>query len=475
MKILSYLKHTLTAAAVAVMLLPSLAVQAAVTPSVQANAYILYEPDRDMILHAQNETTRIYPASMTKILTAVVMEQYIKPTDIVVAGNEIYNIPLDSSKAGHELGEVLTGENLLRGLIIPSGNETACIVALEVARRVSGDEDISYANAEKLFCGLMNDYAKAIGAKDTHFVNPHGYHADTHYTTAYDLALIVREAMKSDLIRKIALETEYNGPSAPQNAEGTRKIVDHVWRSHNEMIINGVYYYQHATGLKTGFTNEAGECLAATAEREDGSRLIAIVCNSPADIRWADARQLFEYGFTQFSEYTIQTEGQLIGKLEIAKPRLGDQTTLEYFAVQELRAFLNESQVPNIVCDVTIDKAFLAVNEPDPETGEISDEQFIKAPLEKGTVIGSVAYSLNGETLFTDTLIAGRDVLERTFNTDMDHYVAKVKSTVFSVKAIPHWIGAIVAVILIIVLIVMLVKRGRRNRSGKYHFRGRRW
>ena len=442
-------------------------------PRVFAETYILYEPDRDMILFAKDESRRIYPASMTKILTAILAEEYIDLDEIVIVGNEIDNIPGDSSRAYHEVGEAITGENILRGLIIPSGNETACIVAMYVAREISGDPDISYKDAEKLFCDLMNERARELGALDTHFTNPHGYHAGSHYTTAYDLAMITAAALESEVIMRLALETSYVGPSAVTN-DDSLKIVEHSWPSHNKLVMAGAEGYAYATGLKTGYTDDAGECLAATATK-DGANLIAIVCNSPADMRWADVKELFEYGYNAFTEHRVQEDGITLGTIEVSDPRLGDETTLTYYAVGAFDMYLNTEQIENIVRDVTIDKARIAPPVTDEETGETDSTPRILAPITEGEVIGSVAYSLKGEILFTGEVVAGRTVEERTYNTDMDFYIAELKAAAFSVKAIPYWIAGILVPILIIVLIVTLVRRSRRRNSGRYHFNSRRW
>jgi len=452
-------------------MLPSMmAVRAEMLPAVQASSYILYEPDRDLVLFEKDAEQRIFPASMTKILTAILVEEYIAPDEIVIVGSEILNIPSDSSLANHKVGDAISGENLLRGLIIPSGNETACIVAMHVARKVSGDANMTYADAEQYFCNMMNEKAKEFGAKDTNFTNPHGYHAATHYTTAYDLALITREAMKSALISRIATETLYVGPSAIVAVDSGLQITNHNWPTHNKLIQDGAEGYAYATGLKTGYTEPAGECLAATAEK-DGRRLIVIVCNSPSEARWVDAKNLFEYGFTQFADRVLLEEGQLMGSVEMANPQLGDEMSLEYFAAEGFSAFLSEEQFANVTCEVAVDPMRIVVNPPDAETGEPDDVQRIAPPIAEGEEIGTVTYSVAGEVLFTGALVAGRSVEARTFNSDVDHYM----KIVFSTSAIPYWIVGVLLLAAVVVVIVILVRRGGGRRNGRYHFQKRRW
>jgi len=465
-------------AAIMIYAVPMPAVAQAVSispPVILAESFILYEPDRDMILYAKDETKRMYPASITKILTALLVEEHIAADELLIAGAEIKQIPADSSRARHEEGEALSRINLLRGLIIPSGNETANIVAMHIARQISGNYDISYRDAEALFSGVMNEKTKALGAEDTNFVNPHGYHAGAHYTTALDMARITKAALESELIMQIAMETEYIGPSALTD-DPSLQITEHNWTAHNLLVQAGVAHYPYATGLKTGFTTPAGECLAATAEK-DGRRLIAILFNVPKDMRWQDAQNLFDYGFEAFGEHTLQEAGEIIGRIDIQNPRLGDPQTMRYYAKDDCVVFVNKADQANIVQDIAIDRALLAPPVVDEETGETDDTPRITPPVERGAVVGSVAYSLNGEILYTGELLAAADVEARTFNTDADYYVTKFKSEAFTLSAIPYWFMGITVPVASIVFVVFLVRRGRQKNSGRYYFekRGRRW
>ena len=202
---------------------------------------------------------------MTKMLTSMVVLDNMDLNETITVDSSINEIPWDSSVAGLEYGEVMTVENLIRGLIIPSGNDVAAAAASAVAKKNLGKE-VSYSEAEQYFAGLMNEKAKELGCTDSNFVNPHGYHNDNHYTSAYDMSLIAQAAMKYDIIKTVAAEIKFSGNSAgKQKYNVSGKTVEHTWYSHNNLITNGADYYKYATGIKTGFTDQAGDCLAASA------------------------------------------------------------------------------------------------------------------------------------------------------------------------------------------------------------------
>ena len=142
---------------------------------------------------------RLYPASTTKILTGLLALEYGDLDEIVTVGNEANLCAYDSSKAGIDLHEEISLRNLLYGLMLPSGNDAAYVIPVHIGRKVKGDSSLSIDEALKIFIALMNKRSRELGAIHSNFENPDGYHHDNHYTTAHDLALITREAMKYDI------------------------------------------------------------------------------------------------------------------------------------------------------------------------------------------------------------------------------------------------------------------------------------
>ena len=149
-------------------------------PELTASAAILIEESTGTILYEKNADQKMYPASMTKVLTALVALDYFQPEELIKVGSEINEVSLDSSKAGHVVGETLTMKNAIRGLIIPSGNDSANVIAAAVARRAENDDSLSFRQCEAVFTDLMNKKAAELGAKNSHFANADGYHDDNH-------------------------------------------------------------------------------------------------------------------------------------------------------------------------------------------------------------------------------------------------------------------------------------------------------
>lgn len=456
---------------------------------IQAKAAILVEQESGRVLYQRKANDKMYPASMTKILTALVALDYLAPDEIVVAGAEVNAVPYDSSKAGHFAGESLLVENLIRGLIIPSGNETACVAANAVARRVQAGTEMTYTQAEKLFCSLMEKKARALGAKSSNFVNPHGYHSPDHYTTASDMALIARAAMSNPLIAEIADEKEFIGNGAGSMPDPILKTQLYEWRTHNYLIGAGEYSYPYATGIKTGYTYEAGDCLAAAATK-DGISLIAIVFDSSDPGRWTDCIRLFDYGFETFAHREVQRPGAILDTVSVANALLGESDTLEITARGSSSCYLSEDELARVQREIFYDGAFLAT-EDEIENDALDKEKRSRkkdgkdekasapetaggvtliAPIQQYAVVGEIRYTLEGETIFTDQVIATRGIAERTSKSDRQYYVNELKKDVFSFGAIPYWAGG---VFLAAAGLLVIRKISRRRGRRAYGFKNR--
>lgn len=431
------------------------AVYAIEQPVVSAEAAILVEATTGRIVYSKNSSARMYPASMTKVLTALVMLDYIEPTDLVTVGYEINEIPADSSKAGHVYGEVITGENLVRGLIIPSGNETANVVAKNVARIYTGNENLSYQESEKIFMELMNKKAKDLGAVNSNFVTPHGYHDDNHYTTAEDMAKISAAAMKNDVIRKVAKEVSFEGDSAGEFKSDGMFTVYHKWLTHNLLIKpNNQYYYDYANGLKTGFTDQAGSCVAATAEK-DGVELIAIIFKGDDSSRWIDAKTLFEYGFNNYAFRTVQSNDEIIKTLQLDNPPLADSAPLNIVTNKEAKVYTTQEEFDNIVFDITYNNEMLSQ-----QLDEVG-EPIVKVPIKSDIEVGTITYKLDNEVMYEGQLVSDREVEARTIKSDLKYYFDKVIDFVTSWKMIPT---IIIFAVVAVMLTRFINKRRKKNR-----------
>ncbi|MBR5774316.1 MAG: D-alanyl-D-alanine carboxypeptidase [Clostridia bacterium] len=266
--------------------------QKPVSVSIQyVNNALLYDVTNDKILFEKNASTKCYPASTTKLLTASVALYYMHGDTLMTVGDEIKMIGYDSSVCGLEVGYKLTLSQLITGLMMNSGNDAAYTIAVNVARFVSGNSNMSNSAAVKYFASLMNDFAKRLGATGSNFVNPDGYHDPNHYSTARDLLLIAKEAMKYSVVR--------NAGSTYEMKISTLSGEWLTFKNTNSLINpNSQYYYPAATGLKTGMTYGAGYCLIATATK-DGRTLLSIAMGASNDKgRCTDTINMFNAGFS---------------------------------------------------------------------------------------------------------------------------------------------------------------------------------
>lgn len=264
-----------------------------INPSIKINAEsaILLDSKTGKVLYHKNATTAVYPASTTKLMTALVAIELCDLDKEVTIGNEVNYIASDSSRAYLAEGERLTFQMLLDGMLVPSGNDAAYAVAACVGRVSLHNDKVDSKTAIKEFVRLMNEKATELGLKNTCFKNPDGYDEEGQYTTAYDMGIIAIEALKNNTIRTIT------GKSYARNVFLSGEDV--TWYSSNKLIVSGSgKYYKYAIGLKTGSSSLAGRCLVSAAEK-DGSTYISVVMNSSIAGRWDDSIALLEYGITE--------------------------------------------------------------------------------------------------------------------------------------------------------------------------------
>ena len=421
-------------------------------PELTASAAILIEESTGTILYEKKADERMYPASMTKVLTALVALDYFKPEELIKVGYEINEISLDSSKAGHTVGEMLTMKNAIRGLIIPSGNDSANVIAAAVARRVENDENLSFARCEAIFTDLMNQKAEELGAKNSHFSNAHGYHAADHYTTAKDMALISKVFMQNPTLEEIANERSFVGNGADNmfTTDASVKTQDYAWRSHNLLITGGEYNYGYASGIKTGFTNEAGDCVTAAA-RNDAMHLIAVVFHSEDPNRWIDAKNLFEYGFNQYEERVVYGGNESLAEIPLTKHKKSGGDTLSAVLGEPLVAYLPVGGTEKLSATVTCEESLTVTD----KEGQI----LLKAPVEKGDKIGTVVIKAEEQVVMEAPVYAGRTVEKGTIFS----MIAELFQNLFTLKGLLVFVGILVGVGILFFIIRVFLRRRYRG------------
>lgn len=255
------------------------------------NAITVYDMTADKMLFAKNENKHISIASTTKLLTCLVALSVFQPDDVITVGQEIYLRKPNSSVCLIQPGHKLKIRTLIAALLLPSGNDAAYTVAVNTARKHSGQPDMSYERAVSYFANLMNEEAKKLGCENTYFVNPEGWDNPNHYSTASDMTKIACAALNNAIIASIA------------NIHYSRfyfysgEWID--WYNTNKLLDpESKYYYPYAHGLKTGTTNAAGKCLIAFAEKDGRKLLICAYGCKEEDDRFGRVRDIFEYVYS---------------------------------------------------------------------------------------------------------------------------------------------------------------------------------
>jgi serine-type D-Ala-D-Ala carboxypeptidase (penicillin-binding protein 5/6) len=254
-------------------------------PSVSATNAVLIEQSTGRILFEKNAHEKSNIASITKIMTAIIAIESGKMKETATASrNAVYT---EGSSIYLKQGEKMTVEDLVYGLMLRSGNDAAVTIAEHVGESEEG------------FVFLMNEKAKWLGMTNTHFDNPHGLDSETHYSSAYDMAILMRYAMQNEEFRKVTGAKFYHSDSR-----------DYGWKNKNKLL---TVYYKYCTGGKTGFTKQTGRTLVSTASK-GGMDLIAVTLNAPND--WEDHTNMFEWGFENFDMTNIGEKGPIFISLD---------------------------------------------------------------------------------------------------------------------------------------------------------------
>jgi len=408
---------------------------------ISAKAALLADPDTGEILYARNIHERLYPASLTKVMSALLVLEAVDAgqlemdTVLTASENAIANLPDDGSNAGIQVGEELTVEQLLHCILVVSANEACDILAEGTAGSVEA------------FVSRMNQRARELGCKNTHFVTTNGLHDPDHYTTAWDLYLIAREARTHELFMRICGTKNFEVP--PTNLSDVRRY----WTT-NYLIDphrNASYLYSGASGMKTGFTSDAGYCLIATADKNDRSLLSVVLGAQRVPLEdgtlqtqsFSETIRLMDYGFDGFSRQIILDADELIDEVPVTLSQ--EVSTVKVHPAQEI-----ERLIP-----VDIDPA----TDIERSIHLISDS--VEAPVAKGQVLGQIVLRLGDTEYATVDLLADEDVSASRILVFQRDLMLFLQRPVFK-------IGVIAFVALVVLLVVLrIVLKSRRRRYGR--------
>lgn len=271
--------------------------------SINAPSALLIEKASGDILYQKEAFTPMYPASTVKIMTAIIaLENCSLDEPITVSESAILTVPSGYTVSKIQAGEILSTRDLLYALLVPSGNDAANALAEHIAGNIPA------------FANMMNEKAKQLGCQNTYFTNPNGVHDANMHTTAYDLALMAKYAMNLEEFRTIVSTETYTLPSS-----NVYPLNDRVLHNSNHLINTASpHFYEYATGIKTGYTNPAQNCLVASAKK-DNIEFIAVILgstfpNTGDQAKFVDAKNLFEFGFTyHYSYYKEKSQAKQAG------------------------------------------------------------------------------------------------------------------------------------------------------------------
>ena len=366
--------------------------EAEYTEEVTPNAVMLIDADTGKVLYSNDKDNEsIWPASTTKILTCIIALERCSLDEEVTISSKAADFHR-GSLLGMKAGEKMSLEDLLIGMMLPSGNDAAIAVAEHVSESVDS------------FVTVMNDYASDLGMNDSHFANPNGLHDENHFVTISDMAKLAQHAFKNETFMDIVGRESYDMPASNKTS--------HVDNSNLLLRKDKNYYYKYATGIKTGSTREADNCVVASASK-DGLNLICLIYGDDGDedgtARWPTAKNLFEWGFDNYETVELSS---LLGSTEAA------QIQVEGYASNDPTAGLLTFDVADLSNSyITLDKDVAdkirngtVTIEPKVTTNTAN----ILAPVSQGNVLGTLEY-VNSETsdvYYHGDLIAPRDVLE---------------------------------------------------------------
>lgn len=333
-----------------------------------AKSAILIERDTGAVLFEKNSDEKLSPASMTKIMTMLLIMEALESGKIQLnekVRTSEYAASMGGSQIFLEEGEEMTVDEMLRAISIGSANDAS----VAMAERIAG--------SEKHFVEMMNDKAKELGLKNTKFQNATGLPVEDHYSSARDMAILAKELLKHEQIIK------YTSQYESYLREGTDKK---FWLVNTNRLVK---YYPGVDGLKTGFTNEAKYCLTATAKKGD-MRVIAVVFGAPTSKeRNKQITQMFDYAFSQFETKRFYAKGDVLGKATVEK---GQKRKVEIAAGESISLLMKKGENTKGV------KTSIKLN------------KNIQAPVKKGDVIGKIVLKNKGKVIAENVLVAKEDV-----------------------------------------------------------------
>lgn len=355
---------------------------------ITSEAALLIDTNTGKVLYGKNENEKKYPASITKILTAILVIENCNLDDkVTVSYDAISIVPSGYSVAALQVGEELTVEELLKVLLIHSANDAANVLAEHVAGSIES------------FASMMNSKATELGCKNSHFVNPSGKHEKDHYSTATDIAIIMKYCMQNPTFKSIASSKSCIIPA-------TNKYEERVFTNTNELLnvdtreIESNYYYKYAIAGKTGYTTEAKNCLVSIAKKDD-LELICVVLGAGKtanglSARFIETKKIYEYGFNTYTIAKLREQGAIAKQIQIENATK-ETKDLDLLISKDIIVLIKQQDLNKEI-------------EP-----EITLNENLSAPIAIGAKVGTIKYNIEGVEYEADLVSAHEVKKSSTF------------------------------------------------------------
>ena len=372
-----------------ILLIPVLSFADSSQVNVLSPSCILIDSNTGKIIYEKQSKKRMYPASTTKMMTAILALENCKLDDIVTVNYSAVSeeaVPYGYTNAHLVAGEKFTVEQLLNVLLVPSANDAANVLAEHISGSVEN------------FSKLMNEKAKSIGCLETNFVNPSGIHNDNHYSTAYDLSLIAKYGMKNEVFRSIVCKTSCKLPPTDKYTNDDREFntTNELLKDKKDSEYN--FYYEYANGIKTGYTEYANYCIASSAKKNNLELICVILGAEDSSIheskRATDSINLFNYAFENYFEKVFLSKDTIVKQLDLSdnnQKKDEKDNILEIIPENDLSLFTT-TKIEEITPIITI-------------------YDNLKKPIIKGSIVGKIEYKIDNNHYMIN-LIANNNVID---------------------------------------------------------------
>ena len=390
--------------------------------------------DTGIVVLEENADEKVPPASLTKIMTYIIVVESIpdlENTKVTITADALRDLDPASSVMGlaNYVGQEFSVLDLLYGLMLPSGNDAALVLADYIGDGVVDN-----------FVDMMNRKAGQLGCSSTHFVNPHGLYDANHFSTAYDLATITKYAYQKPYFSEITSTPTYQVVGMSEILENTNYMINPYYT---------MYYYDYTQGGKTGYTDEAGKCLITTAKKDDYNYL-CVALGAPysyaEDINYAmiDSCHLYDWAFNDISFVELLNETEVVESLAV-----------EFVWGDEFVDAVPNGGVSALLPN-DYDESLV--------TTKVDLPEYVSAPIEMDEVLGTISVYYNNELVGTTNLVSKEEIKRDQTNYLMHRFIGFVVNNII-------WLTIVFIIVVAFVVVKINSNRNKKKRQARYRYR----